>query len=99
MENVRHRGGGDADVGVASFASLQFFSRYWLFACLDADEMDEWCASLAENEIKGSATQRSVADIENNSTMNGRSVPRRAQALKIEKALHRLGHELLAIQL
>ena len=27
------------------------------------------------------------------------SVPRRAQALKIEKALHRLGHELLAIQL
>lgn len=30
---------------------------------------------------------------------NGRTVPRRAQALKIEKALHRLGHELLAIQL
>lgn len=30
---------------------------------------------------------------------NGKSVPRRAQILKIEKALHRLGEELLSVHL
>ena len=30
---------------------------------------------------------------------NGKSVPRRAQVLRIEEALHRLGEELLSIHL
>lgn len=30
---------------------------------------------------------------------NGKSVPRRAQALKIENALHRLGNELISVSL
>ena len=30
---------------------------------------------------------------------NGKSVPRRAQAIRIERALHRLGNELIAVHL
>lgn len=78
MAPLRRRGGGDADAGAASFASLQFFGRNRLFACLDADEMDEWCASPAENEIKGSATQRFIADIEEQSDNEGPRIKKRA---------------------
>lgn len=50
---LRRQGGGDTDVGAASFVSRQLFGRNRGFACSDTDEMDEWFVSRPKNGIKG----------------------------------------------
>ena len=50
---MRRHGGGDTDVGAASFVSPQLYGRNRLFVGRDTNEMDEWCVSPPKNGIKG----------------------------------------------